>query len=139
MNPPRVVDCSMVLAWCFEDEQTDATRQLFDEMADGTAIVPSLWFVEVANALATSERKRRITPRKSAEFVDVLDMFDIEIDDDGVVLAYQRLVPFCRLYGLTAYDAAYLELAVRRKSPLASLDESLRGAARKLGVEVLGS
>jgi predicted nucleic acid-binding protein len=88
--------------------------------------------------LALAERKGRITPAHSAEFIADLSIFDIEVDTESVDRAFDHLLPLCRQYQLTSYDAVYLDLALRRHLPLATLDEALRIAGSKLGVQLLG-
>lgn len=138
MTPGFVVDCSVALAWCFLDEATPATQNLFDRMGSESAAVPGWWFVELTNVLVVSERRGRIKPDKTAEFIALVEGFNLEVDDDGPGRAFTHLLPLCRAHELTSYDAVYLELAVRRGLPLATLDEPLRKAAKKLGVAVLG-
>ena len=139
MNPSFVVDSSVALAWCFEDEATSATRQLLDRMGHERAAVPAWWFVEVTNVLALAERKGRISPVKTAQFISLLDGFDLDIDNEASSRAFSQLLSYCRSFQLTSYDAIYLDLAVRRQVPLATLDDPLRKAAKKMGVKVLGS
>lgn len=133
-----VLDSSIALAWCFADEATPASSRLFDRMADESAAVPSLWFIEMTNILALSERKRRIEPAKVAEFIAIIAGFDLEIDNEAHSRAFTDLLPLCRSDQLTSYDAVYLDVAIRRQLPLATLDEPLRKAAKKHGVKLLG-
>ncbi len=92
----------------------------------------------MTNVLALSERKGRISAAKVAEFVALIEGFDLEIDEEKAVNIFARLLPLCRSHQLTSYDALYLELSIRRQLPLATLNEPLRKAARKAGVKVLG-
>lgn len=137
MNPAFVVDSSVALAWCFEDEATAATRQLLNRMANEAAAVPAWWYIEISNVLALAERKGRITPVKVAEFIALIASLDLEIDVEAPSRAFTHLLPLCRTYHLTSYDAIYLDLAVRRRLPIATLDEPLRKAAKKIGIKVL--
>lgn len=137
MKPAFVVDASVALAWCFADEATPATRHLLDRMCEETAAVPSWWYVEITNVLALAERKHRITPAQTAEFIALIEGFDLDVDDHAPGRAFSDLLPLCRACHLTSYDAIYLDLAIRRHTPLATLDEPLRKAARKMGVKVL--
>jgi predicted nucleic acid-binding protein len=134
-----VVDSSVALAWCFLDEATPATMVLLQRMGGETALVPAWWFLELTNVLALAERKRRITSAKVAEFIALIGGFDLEIDEEGPGRAFTHLLPLCRAHQLTSYDALYLDLALRRQIPLATLDEPLRKAAEKLGAKLLGS
>lgn len=138
MNPSFVVDCSIALAWCFLEEATPATQKVFERMGDESALVPAWWFVELTNVLALAERKGRIASEKTAEFIATIESFSLDVDDQAPGRAFTHLLPLCRAHQLTSYDAIYLDLAMRRHVPLATLDEPLRKAAKKLGVEMLG-
>ena len=138
MKPGFVVDCSVALAWCFLDEATPATKKLLDRLGSESAVVPGWWFVELTNVLVVAERKGRIQPDQIAEFIALVESFDLEVDDEAPGRAFGHLLPLCRAHGLTSYDAIYLDLALRRQVPLATLDEHLRKAAKKLGVKLLG-
>jgi predicted nucleic acid-binding protein len=138
MSASFVVDCSVAMAWCFPDEATAATGQLLDRMAEETAAIPGLWYLEVTNVLALAERKKRIRPAKVAEFIALVESFEFEVDEQTNTRAFAHLLPLCRSHGTTANDAAYLDVALRHRLPLASLDDNLREAAKKLGVDVLG-
>jgi len=133
-----VLDASIALAWCFRDEETTVTRQLFSQMQENAVLVPSLWFIEMTNILSNGERKGRTTAAEVETFITVLSSFDIEIDSDGPNRAFSQVLPLCRAHQLTSYDAVYLELALRRHLPLATLDDQLRKAAKKLDVKLLG-
>jgi predicted nucleic acid-binding protein len=132
---PFVVDASVTLAWCFEDETTPQTEAILDRLSDDTAVVPSLWELEVSNVLLLGERRGRLTESQSARFVALLGQLPILVDsasvDIGAVLAAGRS------HALTAYDAAYLVLAEREGVPLATLDAKLRAAAQAVGVSVI--
>jgi predicted nucleic acid-binding protein len=132
-----VIDASIALAWCFDDEATDATRALLDRFEDEHAEVPSLWHLELANALAMGERKRRITPARASEFIALIGGLPIVIDEQTANLALNTVLDLARSEGLSAYDASYLELAMRRGVPLATKDEDLAKAARHVGPALL--
>jgi predicted nucleic acid-binding protein len=132
-----VIDASVALAWCFRDERTEATARLLERVQTDAAAVPNLWHLEVANVLALAERRGRITPAESAELVALLEMLEIVVDGETSVRAFTRVLDLARQERLTAYDAAYLELAMRLGLPLASKDVDLCDAAERLGVSVL--
>jgi len=138
VKPSFVADCSIALAWCFIDEGTPATKELLDRMAGECVLVPGWWFIELTNVLVVAERKGRINPDQTAEFLALIESFDLEIDDESPGRAFLHVLPLCRAHQLTSYDAVYLELALRRHLPLATLDEELRIAATKSGVALLG-
>jgi len=133
-----VVDCSMAMAWVFDDEATPETEAVLSRLVTDTALVPALWFIEIANVLAIAERKGRITLAQSDAFISDLGKLGIERDDEAADRAFTHLLTLCRTHRLTSYDAIYLDLAVRRNLPLATLDDQLRKTAAKLGVRLLG-
>ncbi|MBV8133975.1 MAG: type II toxin-antitoxin system VapC family toxin [Alphaproteobacteria bacterium] len=132
-----VIDASVALAWCFSDERTEAAIRLLERLAAEAASVPAIWHLEIANVLALSERRRRTTPTRSAEFIALLETLEIVIDEETPTRALGRVLDLAREERLTAYDAAYLELAMRLGVPLASKDVDLCDAAERLGVSVL--
>ncbi len=138
MKPSFIIDCSITMAWCFADEATSEASEIQDRLATEAAVVPSLWFLEVANVLVMAEKRQRISADDSSEFLSLLSGLDIEEDTESSVRAFNELLPLCRDHGLTSYDAAYLDLALRKQVPLASLDDQLRQAAKALGLTVLG-
>jgi predicted nucleic acid-binding protein len=138
MTPLFVVDASVAMAWCFKDEITPATQKLLKDLSSKPALVPAWWYIEIASVLALAERKCRISTTQIIDFVAVLDSARIEVDNESPRRAFSHLLPLCRDHGLTSYDAMYLDLAQRRKLPLATLDAPLRKAAKKLGVKLLG-
>jgi predicted nucleic acid-binding protein len=138
VSPAFVVDCSIAMAWLFNDEATPKTAALLNRLATQTALVPAWWFIEITNVLAMAERKGRIKPTESDAFIADLSKLGIERDDEAPDRAFTHLLALCRRHRLTSYDAIYLDLAVRRNLPLATLDDALRKAAHKVGVRLLG-
>ena len=138
MSAAFVVDCSIAMAWLFHDEATPRTADLLNRLSTETALVPAWWFIEITNVLAFAERKGRIRPAQSDAFIADLDKLGIERDDAAPERAFTHLLALCRMHKLTSYDAMYLDLALRRNLPLATLDDDLRKTARKLGVSLLG-
>ena len=132
-----VLDASVALAWCFEDENTPSARQILARLREEAASVPATWPIEVANVLALAERRRRITPADSAEFIAKLEDVAILVDGETSSRAFGKVLDLAREERLMAYDAAYLELAMRLGVPLASKDADLCNAAQRLGVSVL--
>ncbi len=132
-----VIDASIALAWCFDDEATEASRALLDRFEDERAEVPSLWHLEVANALAAGERNQRITPARMSEFIALIGELPIVVDEQTPGLALTTVLDLARSERLSAYDASYLDLAMRRGIPLATKDDALVKAARRVGVSLL--
>lgn len=130
-----VIDTSLAMAWCFEDEATKATEAVLDALADDEAVVPAIWPLEVANVLLVAERRGRLTEAQANRFLELLGHLPIQVDgsaaDAGAILAVGRR------HTLSSYDASYLVLAERRGAALATLDRPLAKAARKAGVPLL--
>jgi predicted nucleic acid-binding protein len=138
MTPDLVIDCSVTMSWCFIEETTAATAAVQDRLQNEAALVPAHWFLEVTNVLWVAENRKRLSNSGADEFLAKLRLLEIQVDHESPARAFDHVLPLCRHHGLTSYDAAYLELALRRQLPLASLDDDLRAAANKLGVELLG-
>lgn len=135
--PALVLDASSVLAWCFEDEGGPEADALIDRVAADGAIVPAIWPLEVANALAVAERRARMTPKDTGRYLTMISALPIAVDAETASHAFHETLALSRDHALSAYDAAYLELAARRRLPLASRDAALRRAAARLGIERL--
>ena len=133
---PLVIDCSVIMAWCFEDEGSELGDEVLDHLAGTEAWVPSLWAFEVANVLLVAERRRRLTPADSTRFVTLLSGLPILIDDSAHERAFGQVLSTARELGLSAYDATYLELAMRLGGVMATGDERLRAACRESGIPV---
>jgi len=133
-----VLDGSTTLAWLYPDEGSPIASEAFELVAVEGAWVPSLWRLEVANSLQIGIRRRRIDAAfRDAALVD-LGRLNIAVDPDTDKLAWTAILGLADRFRLTAYDAAYLELAHRRSLPLATLDRPLGAAARTLGVPLIG-
>jgi predicted nucleic acid-binding protein len=133
-----VIDASSVLAWCFEDEGGPDADALIEKVATKGAAVPGLWAIEIANGLVIGERRGRIKPAESATFVAMIEELPIVADRATGARALHETMSLAREHRLTAYDAAYLELAMRLGLPLATGDRALEAAAKRAGVVVLG-
>jgi predicted nucleic acid-binding protein len=134
-----IVDNSVALAWCFEDEQTPPIMGLLDRVAETGAFAPSLWPLEALNGLLTAERRKRIDSRQRHRLTSMLRALPITLDNETADQAWTTTVRLAERHRLSVYDAAYLELAQRRRLPLASLDADLIKAARALGMALLGT
>jgi len=133
-----VLDNSVTMRWFFGDgkrsELAFAARVL-DALESDTAIVPATWGLEVANVIARAEAKGLVTEARSGEFLDLLERASIELDAATFNQARTGTLQLARRFKLSACDASYLELAIRRGLPLATLDEDLQKAAKKAGVK----
>lgn len=118
-----VPDASVTLPWCFEDERTPFTESLLNRIrARERAVVPSHWPAEVLNSLVQAKKRGRVPEESLQRFLWDLSSFDILIDCERSLAAWQRIRNLAEAHRLTAYDAAYLELAQRTGLPLATLD-----------------
>ena len=126
------------MAWCFPEEATEFTKTLLSGLSNLTdsAIVPALWLYEVVNVTGLALRKGCITEEKARAFLESLADLPIEIEDPTRTQMFVSVRALAGQYRLTAYDASYLELAIRHKLPIASLDNALTRASREAGVAV---
>jgi predicted nucleic acid-binding protein len=131
---PFVVDASMTLSWCFADEATPYSRAVLAALQNTYAVVPALWPFEIASGLAIAERRKRISQDQIAEFLETLRKLPIRVERREAVWLCQAMVRLAREHDLTAYDAAYLDLANRDQLHLATLDRDLQEACRTLGI-----
>jgi len=133
-----VFDASITIAWGIDDEKTPQTEALLDRLRKEEAFVPALWHLEIANVLALAMRnKARLTSSQRTQFLTLLSGERISVDPLTHVQAGTATLALADQYKLTAYDAAYLELAMRMGVELATLDHHLRAAAGKAGVKVI--
>jgi predicted nucleic acid-binding protein len=133
-----VVDNSVALAWCFEDEHTQPIMDLLDRVAETGAVAPSLWPLEALNGLLMAERRRRLDTKRRQRLAGFLRDLPVTLDAETADQAWTATARLAERYRLTLYDAAYLELAQRRKLPLATLDQDLIRAGKALGIALLG-
>lgn len=122
------------MAWCFEDEAGDYADAVLASLATSEALVPAIWSLEVANVLLVAERRGRLTQADATRFVRLVRTLPIIIESETSDRALDAILDVGREYGLSSYDAAYLELAMREGLPLATQDNPLRQAAVKCGV-----
>lgn len=130
-----VLDCSVTMAWCFEDEEDSSAESLLDDTRQATIHVPCVWTLEVANVLLVGERRGRLSEAKVKDLLNRIQQMPVEQEPAPDSQTVTRILSLARRYGLSAYDAAYLELAMRLGIPLATLDERLRKAADAAGVK----
>lgn len=129
-----VVDASVAAAWCFDDEVSPFTEAALDDVVRTGARVPALWLVEMTNVLVMAERHGRLDAQRVDRFVEVLLALPVIVDHGEPGVLVPAVVRIARAQRLTAYDAAYLELAMRVGLPLATRNTSLRAAADRVGV-----
>lgn len=129
-----VIDSSVSIAWCFPDEKDQYSQGVLEALASIRAFVPYLWHLEVANTLIVGERRKRSTQANTVTWLGFLEALPIAVDEETSVHAFGSTLNLARDHNLSAYDAAYLELAMRLGLPLATLDDRLRVAAGNVGV-----
>jgi predicted nucleic acid-binding protein len=132
MNSAFILDCSVTMAWCFEDEKSPFTDSVLTSLNSNEALVPVLWQLEVTNVLIGAERKNRITEANLIHFIKLINQLPINIDNTSIPMADIFLLS--KMHGLSSYDASYLYLAIIHGLPLATLDEKLKEASKKAGV-----
>jgi predicted nucleic acid-binding protein len=132
-----VLDTSIAVAWCFEDEADPAVDALLDGLKARGGVVPALWPLEVTNVLLQAERRGRINMATVDGRLAAFEALPITVDTASWLHTSTAVLALARLHGLTTYDAAYLELAIRQRLPLATKDKALKRACAAVGVVVL--
>lgn len=136
--PDFVLDCSLTLPWCFADEATAYTEHVRRRLRAGSeALVPGLWLLEVRNGLLSARRRGRISEQDAGAFLAALRHLPIAVYLTGSAETFDRIYALAAAEQLTAYDAAYLDLAIQENLALASLDRAMREAAGRVGVPLL--
>ena len=131
-----VLDASVALPWCFEDEANEASRRLLRHVGDHGAVTTAMWPVEILNAIVTALKRNRINTDVADRYMYLLDRLSIEVEPATAAHSFLQVRPLALRFNLSAYDASYLELAARRDLSLASNDMRLLAAARSAGVPV---
>jgi predicted nucleic acid-binding protein len=134
---PFVLDCSVTMAWCFEDECDAYADAVLGALGRGDALVPAIWPLEVANVLLVAERTKRLKKADSARFVELVRGLPVVVESFAGDTVLDRVIGLGREFGLSSYDASYLELAMRQGLPLATRDKALARACKKAGVPLL--
>ena len=137
MSDQFVVDNSVVMTWCFQDEMNDYAEAVLDSLTEAVAIVPAVWSLEVINVLLVAERKGRLHEADSVRFISLLSQLPIVVDRSWPERLMKDLLAIGRAHNLSSYDAAYLELAMRQGLPIATLDRKLLEAAREIDLPIL--
>ena len=133
-----VVDASVTLAWCFADETSDLADRVLDHLEHDEALAPAIWPLEVANGLRTAERRGRLDLADLSHVRGLLISLPVQVEGVALDAALGEVTEIARRLELTAYDAAYLELAARRGLALATVDARLRRACELAGVVLVG-
>lgn len=132
-----VIDASAMLSWCFDDEKPKDAKALLRRMTRAGMTAPAHFPLECINIIRVGERERRLTAPQSSAFIALVESLRIQIDSETSRRAWSETVELSRRTGLTAYDAAYLELAIRKQATLVSKDKKLLRAAEANTTPVL--
>ncbi|HOO46643.1 MAG TPA: type II toxin-antitoxin system VapC family toxin [Deltaproteobacteria bacterium] len=137
MSESFVIDNSVVMSWCFKDEKNNYSDQILDKLEFSTAIVPSIWPLEVGNVLLVAERKNRLIQADSIRFIALLTELPIVVEPESPGRMMNEIVNIARAYNLSTYDASYLDLAMRKGISIATLDKNLLKAAKQSKVSLV--
>ena len=138
MSAAFVVDASMAFAWVLPNQASAEAEALLERIETGVeAVVPPLWFLEVANGLLVAQRRKRVTAAERMLALVRLSALSLTVDEDAARDVFGRTSMLAEQFGLSVYDAAYLEVALRRNLPLGTRDHALRSAAERSGIPEL--
>lgn len=138
MSGDFVVDNSVVMTWCFRDEINPYAETVLDRLKTATAFVPSIWPLEVCNVLLVAERKKRIGVADSVRFITLITQLPIIVEQEPPERMTGEIFALARDHMLSSYDASYLDLAMRKGLPIATLDKKLIAAAKRSNVPLFG-
>ena len=136
MGGDFVIDNSVVMAGCFDDEADAYSDGIQEMLVDHKAFVPAVWPLEVANVLLVAERKKRISKASSGHFIALLSQLPIEVEAAESASVFHEILALAREHLLSSYDASYLELAVRKGLPIATRDKAIIRAAKSIQLEI---
>jgi len=134
---PFVLDCSVALSWYFKDEATEQTNELRERIVEEHIFVPALWPLEITNALLAACRRKRIVKNDLNKILTDLRELPSEVDRETDAMVWDNSLHLAQQHNLSIYDATYLELALRKKISIATLDKELVRASNSAGVNVL--
>lgn len=132
-----VLDCSVAISWILPDEYSDYAEKILTFLDEKQAIVPSIWYLEIANVLTVSERRGRMTKVQTQQALSLLEFLNIIMDQETEAKAFNVTLNLAREQNLASYDAAYLELAIRLGIPLATSDNKLISVANQCHVALI--
>ena len=137
MGDDFVIDNSVVMTWCFKDEISQYADVVLDRLEISTGFVPSIWPLEVCNVLLVAERKRLIGEADSTRFIALLTELPIIVEQEPPERMIKEIFALAREHKLSSYDASYLDLAMRKGLPIATLDKNLIAAAKRSKVPIV--
>lgn len=132
-----VIDNSVVMSWCFKDETNNYADTVLDRLTEAVAVVPSIWPLEVANVLLVAERQKRLGESDSIRFITLLSQLPIVVEQERPEMMMKELLALARANNLSSYDVSYLDLAMRKGFPIATIDNELIEAARRIDVPII--
>ena len=137
MSKDFVIDNSVVMTWCFKDETSQYADAILDSLEIVTGFVPSIWPLEVGNVLLVAERNRRLSEADSTRFISLLTELPIIVEQEPPERMIKEIFALARKHRLSSYDASYLDLAMRKGLPIATLDKNLIAAAKRSKVPIV--
>ncbi len=137
MKEGFVIDNSVVMSWCFRDQANPYADSILERLTEAVAYVPSIWSLEVVNVLLAAERRKIMGEADSVRFIKLLSQLPIFVEYESHEKVMKELLGLARAHSLSSYDASYLDLAMRKGLPLATLDKNLRKAAQSTNVLIL--
>lgn len=129
-----VLDCSVTMAWCFQDETSEYTEAVLESLETSNAIVPLIWQLEVSNVLLMAQNRKRINDNGIFHFLSLLEGLPITVDSSELTM--KDTILLSQKYQLTAYDASYLNMCLYHNIPMATLDKKLEKAALSSGSNI---
>ena len=132
-----VIDNSVVMSWCFQDETNKYADDVLGFLEEGIAYVPAIWPLEVSNVLLVAERRKRLSQADSSRFISLLNELPIIVDQESPERMLSEILALAREYKLSSYDASYLDLAMRKGLPLATTDMNIIAAAKRSSVPII--
>lgn len=132
-----VIDNSVVMSWCFQDETNKYADTVLEYLEEGSAYVPAVWPLEVSNVLHVAERRKRLSQADSSHFISLLFELPIIVEQESPERMLSEILALARAYKLSSYDASYLDLAMRKGLPLATTDMNIIEAAKRSSVSIL--
>ncbi|MDX9972995.1 MAG: type II toxin-antitoxin system VapC family toxin [FCB group bacterium] len=137
MKPARfVIDNSVVMAWCFEDEVSEYADSVLESLETAEAVVPAIWPLEVGNVLLVAERKRRLSKADVSRILELVGHLPISVEQESPARMLTEIIGLARDLTLSTYDASYLDLAMRSGLPIATQDCVLMKAAKECHVPI---
>lgn len=136
MNGCFVIDNSVVMTWCFVDEANPYADAVLDSLSEMNGVVPAIWPLEVVNVLLVAERRKRLQESDSVRFLSLLTQLPIEVEEAWPARSMKDLLALGRANDLSSYDASYLDLAMRQGLPIATLDQKLVEAAKRINIPI---